>query len=191
MKNPIIHGPKLAHDPSGGAPARVASEDQRRRVPEFDIQRILYDTNSTFNPLHQESLFECQPAGVLDGRVLLNIALPCDMTRFFLAFMESMTGFFRIMDLKARSAAAQADCVDPVAIAARNDSKRKYVEQVCSVFDDFIASGHSLNDAVKRTNLALKTQNHPWATYSLVSSVLRSEGKLRKNKRLIPGKDGY
>lgn len=151
--------------------------------PAFDIQRLLYDTNSTFNPLHKDSLFECQSVGVCDGRVLLNVALPCEMTRFFLAFMESMTGFFRVMEIKTRSASASARSIDPVEIDARERSKREYSEMVCSVFDSFVAAGNSLNESVKLTNSTMKAKKHPWATYGLISSVLRSEGKLRKNKQ--------
>jgi hypothetical protein len=152
----------------------------------FDIRRLIYDANTIFNPLHKESLFECKAVGVRDGFVLYNLALPCDMSRFFMSLMESMVGFFRVLDIKSRSAAAESRCIDPEVIEKRKKASREYTETVCSLFDGFVAEGRSMNDSIKLTNSALKAENHPWATYGLVSGTLRTAGKLRKNK---PGKE--
>lgn len=158
--------------------------------PDIDIKRLVFNANTIFNPLHQESLFDCQAVAVHDGRVLLNIALPCEMSRFFVALLESMIGFFRVMDRKSQVASSNSRWIDPKAVEAREKVRKDFINTACSLFDGFVAEGLSMNDAVKRTNSALKAQKHPWATsYGVVSSTLRAEGKLRKTKRVKPGKE--
>jgi hypothetical protein len=152
-------------------------------LPDIDINRLLFDASTLFNPLHHESLLDCQAVEIRDGRVILNVALPQDMTRFFIALLESMTGFFRVMQQKTRVVKAQGKCIDPVEIEQRESRKREYAEEVCSLFDGFVTNGHEMTEAIRLTNSALKAKSHPWATYHLVSSVLRSEGRLRKRER--------
>lgn len=56
----------------------------------------------------------------------------------------------------------------------------EFHEKVCSLFDTFRAQGHDPKEATKRTNLALKAKNHPWATYEVIQGVLRKAGRFRK-----------
>jgi hypothetical protein len=133
-----------------------------------DVDRLLCDLNRSFNPLHKESVLDFRVTGSSNGYVLLSIAMPEGMTRVFVSFLESMHGFFRFVDLKARAASSEVKVTDPEEIKRRDLLQVEFREQVCALFDDFIRQGLSPKEAVKRTNSALKAKNHPWATYVML-----------------------
>ncbi len=72
-----------------------------------DAERVLAEMNSSFNPLHQDFPLDFQMAGARNGYVYLSIALPEGMIRVFVSMLESLHGFFRFVDLKARVAALE------------------------------------------------------------------------------------
>lgn len=150
-----------------------------------DIERVLFDANSLFNPLHKDFILDYHVSTVKDGYVYLSLAMPEGMTRVFVSLLESLTGFFRCINVKAMSKAAQVKCLDPAEILARKERQDDFQSACCSVFDDLISQGVSVKDAIKRTNSTLKAQGNPWATYEVVSSVLRSAKRLRKKKGVI------
>jgi len=151
----------------------------------IDVERFLYDANSLFNPLHKDFILDYHVSSVKDGNVYLSLAMPEGMTRVFMSLLESLTGLFRVIDIKAVSKAAQVKCIDPAEIMARKERQDDFQSAVCSVFDDLIRQGVSVKDAIKQTNSTLKAQGSPWATYEVVSSVLRSSRRLRKKKGVI------
>jgi len=55
----------------------------------------------------------------------------------------------------------------------------EFRETACSLFDGFIREGLDVKEATKRTNFALKAKKHPWATFDVVSKVLRDSGRFR------------
>ncbi|MBJ6750248.1 hypothetical protein [Geomonas anaerohicana] len=148
-----------------------------------DIDRALSQLNTTFNPLHRDFAFDFHVSKARDGYVFLSIALPEGMTRFFIQFLESMHGFFRHMDIKARSAAASRKALDPSEIAKAEARLASFRERVCSTFDFLVGQGFDVKEAVSRTNSALKAENCPWASYETVQGVLRASGRFRKASR--------
>lgn len=147
-----------------------------------DIERVVYDAKSMFNPLHRETMLDFQVAGVKDGKVYLSLVMPEGMTRAFVSMLESLSCFFRSMSIKARSAASEAKCFEPSKIQERKQRKADFESEVCTLFDSFIGQGQTVNDAVKHTNSTLKASGHPWATYELVRSTLRTSGRFRAKK---------
>lgn len=150
----------------------------------FNMGRVISRLNKYLNPLSEDCLIKHQVHKVQDGYAYITFALPVEMSRGFVAFLESMAGFFRIVDIKEKSVAAQSRELSLADIAER---KRRYEEQeklVCELFDGFVEQGRSVKEAVSLTNNAMKEKNHPWATYNLVSDVLRGAGRFRtKYKR--------
>jgi hypothetical protein len=104
------------------------------------------------------------------------------MTKAFVSFLESMTVFFRVLDIKSRSAAAQAKVHSSEEVGKVADLQAAFREEVLSLFDGFVSQGLDAKEAVKRSNFALKAQNNPWATYETVLSVVRAAGRLRKKR---------
>lgn len=149
-----------------------------------DIDGLLCNVNSAFNPLHKDCLLDFHVSGARDGYVFLSIALPEGMTRAFTSMLESLSGFFRCIDIKARSAVAQGKVHDPARRAQVEQSQAEFRETVCTIFDSMVAAGLEIKEAVRRTNLTLKEQKHPWATHDIVSQVLRSTGRFRKRGRV-------
>lgn len=155
-------------------------------LPVVDIDRVLCDLNSEFNPLHRDFLLDYHVAGVRDGYVYLSVALPEGMTRVFVSMLESMTGFFRFIDIKARSASAVAKVHDPAQREKVEVMQKDFHKEVCEIFDGLIGQGLDVKEAVKRTNSTLKASGSPWATFETVQKVLRSEGRFRRRKGAKP-----
>jgi hypothetical protein len=93
-----------------------------------------------------------------------------------------MAGFFRFIDIKSRSAFAQARVHEPERVSNNKESQAEFSESVCALFDTLAAQGIPVNEAIKRTNLTLKAQGNVWATYSVCVDVLRTAGRFRKSK---------
>jgi hypothetical protein len=146
----------------------------------IDIDRLLFDINSTFNPLSRDCQINFHVSGVRDGYVCLSVALPEGMTRAFVSILESMQGLVRCIDIKSRAAAAQGKVIDQAEKERRERFQADFRVDVCTLFDDYISRGHDRKEAVKLTNKAMKVKFHPWANHETVSSVLRAAGRFRK-----------
>jgi hypothetical protein len=153
--------------------------------PSVDIERVLFDANSLFNPLHKDFMLDFHVSGVKDGYVYLSLAVPEGMTRVFVSLLESLTGLFRCINLKTRAASARAKCVDPADVLRREGQQETFRQEVLSVFDGLIGQGLTVKDAVKRTNSALKAQGNPWATYEVVQSIVRAAGRFRTKRGVM------
>ena len=158
-------------EPAGGLPFPL------------DLDRVIGSLHSTFNPLHRDFLLDFHVSGARNGYVYLSIALPEGMTRAFTSLLESMAGFFRCIDVKARSAVAIEKAVSMVDHEERQRVRDEYSSKVCDLFDDFLGQGHDVKASVRLTNSALKAQGHPWATHNLVTDALRAAGRFRKPGR--------
>ncbi|RNC68574.1 MAG: hypothetical protein ED859_09670 [Desulfuromonadales bacterium] len=148
----------------------------------LDMDRLLLDVNSQFNPLRPEFLLDFHVSGARDGFVYVSFALPEGMTRLFVSFLESMAGFFRLVDIKARSASAVVKAHDPARREKVEATHAEFRQEVCEIFDGLRGQGLDVKEAVKRTNSTLKARNHPWATFEVVQKVLRSTGRFRRQK---------
>lgn len=155
--------------------------DPRPALP-IDMDRLLLDVNTQFNPLRSEFLLDFHVSGARDGLVYVSFALPEGMTRLFVSFLQSMAGFFRFVDIKARSASAIVKAHDPAEREQLEVIRKDFHKEVCDIFDGFIGQGLDVKEAVKRTNSTLKAKKHPWATFETVQKVLRSEGRFRRQK---------
>jgi hypothetical protein len=145
-----------------------------------DVDRLLGDINRTFNPLHHDCALDFHVTGSNAGYVCLSVALPEGMTRAFVTLLESLYGFMRVVDIKSRSAVAQAKVVEPGAREKRDRLQADFEQEVCTVFDGFILQGIEKKEAVKLTNSALKAKGSPWSTYEVVKTTLSAAGRFRK-----------
>ena len=157
-------------------------------IKPVDVGSLIYDINTSFNPLSSGFIFDYQVSEVRDGYVFLSLAVPEGMTNAFSAILQGMGGLFKFLDMKAKVKAAekkaQARNVDPVAIAAREKSRAQFTKLCCSHYDKFIDAGHPVKDAIRLTNSALKAQEHPWAAYETVKLELQKAGRFRKKKEV-------
>ena len=78
-----------------------------------------------------------------------------------------------------RALPARTGTPSPARVERLQDEFR---DEACAIFDDLRKQGYDMKEASKRTNFALKAKNHPWATYEVVTSVLRGAGRFRKLK---------
>lgn len=148
-----------------------------------DINRLLFDLNSAFNPLHPGCQLAFQVSEVKDGYVHLSMALPEGMTRAYITLLESLNGLFRCMDIKSRSVAAQTKVHDLTVHEQNLKRVADFEAKVLDRYDRFITAGYDSADAIKRTNTALKNEGENMAYYEWVKSVIRKAGRLRKQRK--------
>jgi hypothetical protein len=147
-----------------------------------DVEKAIFSLNRAFDPLSKDCLLDFHVSGVRNGYVYLSFALPEGMTNAFVSLLQSLHGFFRFADHKARIASIEHKVVDPSEVQARRDHQEAFRSKVCGSFDEFRDQGLDAKEAIKRTNSALKEAGHPWASYAVVSEVLRAAGRLRKRR---------
>lgn len=147
-----------------------------------DFDRLIWDADRLFNPLHGDKLLDFHVSGAKDGYVCLSIALPEGMTRGFVSMLESLCCFMRAVDVKSRSASAYAKVMDPAFLEERERLHEEFKREVCALFDGFTSQGVERKEAIKRTNASLKASGSPWATFDTVQGVLRSCGRFRRAK---------
>jgi hypothetical protein len=151
-----------------------------------DINRLLFDLNSAFNPLHPGCQVNFQVSTVKDGYVFLSVALPEGMTRAYVTLLESLNGMIRCMDVKSRAVAAQVKVHD---IQEREDIEARMEAHKAKVvlrYEGYLADGCDQAEAIRRTNASLKCEKHPWASYDLTKQILREAGKFRKRPKKGP-----
>jgi len=147
-----------------------------------DLDRVAYEVHRVFNPLHQDFALDYHVAEVRDGYVFLQLALPVGMTKAFVSFLESMAGFFRCLDIKAKTASAVEKAHSPEEVGRVNRLQDDFKKKVLDLYDGFITQCIDSKEAVKRANHALKAEKHPWATYEVVLGVVRAAGRLRRKR---------
>lgn len=149
---------------------------------DVNIDLLLCNLNSAFNPLHRDCLVNYHVTAVNTHQVCMSVVLPNEMLHSFSTFLESMGGFFRVVNNKARSASAIVKAHDLDEIEERKQRILNFSSEACSLFDEYQSKGHNVRESVKMTNFALKAQGNPWASLYLVEKTLRAAGRLRKVK---------
>ena len=173
-----LSGPGLAGLPAG--------RPDNHRLNE-NIDSLLCNLTSAFNPLHRDCLLDYQVKAINSGEVCMSVILPNEMLLSFSTLLESMGGFFRAVNNRARSVVAEQRLYDLDQIQAQQAANSGFRNEVCTLFDDFIHQGLTRNEAIKRVNSTLKGQNSPWASWDIITSVLRSEGRFRRSKGVRGG----
>lgn len=168
-------GPRHTAQVAGGAVA----------VPAVDISRLLYDVNSTFNPLHPECSLNYHVEGLSSDKVVLSVSLQQDELHTFVQLLDTLHGLFRLFDNKAKARIAEKKLqdVDLLQVRQREIVQEQFNREVLGLFDQYTADGMTPQDAVKAVNRTMKEQGHPWAIHSLILGVVRSAGRLRKRRK--------
>ena len=145
----------------------------------FDMGRVIAGINKFVNPLAQECVLKHQVHRVEDGVAYVTFALPVDMTRCFVAFLEAMAGQFRVINVKERSVASECKEVSLDELEEGQRVRAEFQAQVCEFFDGFGKEGKTVKEAISLTNIAMKEKGHPWANYPNVVDTLRAAGRFR------------
>ena len=66
-----------------------------------NVGPLVGDIAQTFNPLGRDFALDYHVSRAHDGYVVVSVALPEGMTRAYMTLLESLTGFVRVIDLKA------------------------------------------------------------------------------------------
>lgn len=148
-----------------------------------DVDRLMFDLNTAFNPLHSGCQVEFQVSAVKDGYVFMSVALPEGMSRAYVALLESLGGLVRCIDIKSRSAAAQSKMHDLYAREDADSQLAAYKSNVVRRYEGYIADGCDPVEATKRTNASFKCEGHPWASFEVTKGILREAGKFRKRAK--------
>lgn len=150
---------------------------------EINIDQLLFSLNSSFNPLHRDCLLNYQVRAVDTKNICMSVVMPNEMMHSFSLLLESVGGFFRIVNNKARAASAAVKVHDLGEISKREATINSYQAEVLESFDSYISQGHDRKEALKLVNRKLKASGHPWASAYVVERVVRSAGRFRTHNR--------
>lgn len=150
-----------------------------------DMDVLLGDISRAFNPLHRDCLLSYHVKAISPEQVCMSVAMPADMLKSFTTLLESLGGFYRVVNYRTRSTMAEIKSHDLAEIAAGKDRIESFTNEVCMIFDELLKSGLDRRTALKQTNSALKAQNNPYATYYIVEKTLRATGRLRKEVKKV------
>lgn len=149
---------------------------------EVDLDRMLLNDHQPFNPLYRNQEIDIQVVDARNGYAQLSVVLPIEMTRYFANLLDSTAGLFRASSHKAKIKQASSEPLDAAQVEQHGKDRQTFSDQVCTLFDAFIAQGLTRNEAISRTNSTLKEQKHPWASYHIIQDTLRSHKRFRKGK---------
>lgn len=137
---------------------------------------------SAFDLLHSDCLVDYHVTGMNETHVFLALALPVGTQRHFVRLLESLAGLFHILDGKEKSTLSQVKVLSPSGQEQAAANRALCQETACKVFDGLIRQGLDIKEATKRTNKTLKATGHPWASFEVVSDLLRKSGRFRRMK---------
>lgn len=159
-------------------PGRPAALDAIPSGVLLDINRSLDHLDGS--PFLREPFLDFEVSGVRDGVALVTFAMPAQITGSFVSLLDSLHGFFRLVERKSRFAVLECKAHDPADQERVEQLREEFRLEVCRLFDDFMGQGLSVKQGVSRTNLALKDLGHPWASHDAVQAALRASGRFRK-----------
>lgn len=168
-----------------GASASSVMGKGSQPPPSLPGFRLLH-TGNAFDLLHDGCMVDYRITGSNESHVFLAIALPHGTQRHFVHLLESLAGFFHILDGKERSQLAQVKARSPEQDQEAEKNLAERTAEVCTLFDNFTSQGLTRNDAVKLTNSTLKASGKVWSTHEVVSWLLRKAGRFRRQERGKP-----
>lgn len=168
---------------SSAAALSAAAGDQINAPLSDRIRHLTADLSRSFNPLQDECLLDFQVVDIQGERAFVLFEMPVGMTRAFVTMLDSLQGFFRLVDYRSKLMAMDIKLKDPAEEQRVEEQKDDFAKSVSDLFMTLIDRGVDSKEAVKRTNQALKEQGHPWASYDVIRSTLSSSGCLREAKR--------
>ena len=136
-----------------------------------------------FDPLHRDAFLDLNVSHIQDDYVCLSVAIPADLVRGFVTFLESMGGLMKTADRYSKRVLREARPVDLDDQKAKEQYREHFEAQITNIFDQYVAQGTPARDAIKETNKAMKAQQHPWANYETIRQILSSRGKLAGHGR--------
>lgn len=152
---------------------------------EVDLDRMLLNEHQPFNPLYRNQEIDIQVVDARNGYAQLSVVLPIEMTRYFANLLDSTAGLFRASSHKARIKQTSSEPLDATELEKHGKAQQVFAEKVCTLFDAFIAQGLTRNEAISRSNLTLKEQKHPWASYHIIQDILRRNLRFRKRRKPV------
>ena len=152
----------------------------------FDVRSLIFDVNKSFNPLHNSCLLDYRVVALDAKHVGITYILPNELLNVFSVFLESIGGFFQVVNNKARAASSELKFFDLDALEARNVKVARFNEQVCSIFDELVFQGFDKKSAVKEVNSRLKLLGVTWASFYIVEKTLRAAGRLKRTRDSPP-----
>ena len=93
---------------------------------DVNIDSMLCNLSSAFNPLHRDCMLNYHVQAVDARQVCMSVVMPNEMLSSFSMFLESMGGFFRIVNNKARSSSATIKTHDLEKLAEREQAKAAF-----------------------------------------------------------------
>ena len=112
-----------------------------------------------------------------DNKVQVTVTLESDEFIHYVRLLDSLTGFFRVINTKNRLAKAKVHYESEEHAEETGKIKSQYYSRLVESFDHYTSQGLDRKAAVKQISADLRKENHPWSSPDLVRPSLVAAGR--------------
>ena len=112
-----------------------------------------------------------------NNKVRVTVTLESDEYIHYVRLLDSLTGFFRVINTKNRLAKAKAHYESEEYAEETGKVKARYYARIVKLFDLYTSQGLNRYSAIKQIGADLRKENHPWSSPDLVRFSLGAAGR--------------
>ena len=112
-----------------------------------------------------------------DNKIQVTVTLESDEYIHYVRLLDSLTGFFRVINKKNRLAKGKAHYQSEEYAEETAKVKAKYYSRLVESFDLYTSQGFDRKSAIKQISADLRKENHPWSSPDLVRPSLIAAGR--------------
>jgi len=112
-----------------------------------------------------------------DDQAQVTATLPYDLFSDSLRLLDSLTGFVRTVNSKAKLAKSQTDQAKEKLDREAKQNIARYQDDLVQAFDQYTSQGFDRKAAIKQITADLRAEKHCWSSPGLVRSSLVAAGR--------------
>lgn len=118
-----------------------------------------------------------------NDQVEVTVTLPADLLVDYVRLLDSLTGFFKVVNRKAKYAMVRSEASSQKYAEEAQQRIAEYRSRLVELFDNYSAQGLDRKSAIKQIAALLRSENHPWCCPDLVRSNLVAAGRRGRSGR--------
>lgn len=107
----------------------------------------------------------------------VTVTLPSDLVLHYVRVLDSLTGFARTINSKAKLAKLKDSDFEKHLEEQGRIAKENYYKRIVEEYDIYTADGLTRYEAIKKISAGLRAENHQWSSPDLVRPSLVEAGR--------------
>jgi hypothetical protein len=112
-----------------------------------------------------------------DDQIEVTVTLPADFLLHYVRLLDSLAGFLKYTNTRARIAKAQSSSQLRKYQEECKQNIANYHVRIVELYDQFISEGLDRNAAIKQVSTTLRQEKDPWSSPDLVRPALIKAGR--------------